>query len=357
MQSEKILELKELHISFTQYTRGLQRRTIENVCGLSFSTYAGEVTALVGASGSGKSLLAHAVMGLLPYNASMDGEIFYRERLLEKEQIEQLRGSEILLVPQGASYLDPLMKSGAQILKGSLSLIHIFPRTVEKKKKQAMTKEQQKLFMEYAKESYLYNFFAVLLRTGMRSGELRGLIYALDVDKKNRVIHIQRTLKYENVETHKIPKEKIIKTECQDKGGAVFFTDTPKTASSRRDIPMTNEIEKYLDAQKNYWGFKIERMDRFLFCTEEGKPLSRERVQAEINRIVRNIRSDGYEFPRITSHMFRHTFATRAIEEGMKPQVLKTILGHSSLAMTMDLYSHVLPDVKAEEMDKIAGGF
>ena len=45
MQSEKILELKELHISFTQYTRGLQRRTIENVCGLSFSTYAGEVTA------------------------------------------------------------------------------------------------------------------------------------------------------------------------------------------------------------------------------------------------------------------------------------------------------------------------
>lgn len=119
MQSEKILELKELHISFTQYTRGLQRRTIENVCGLSFSTYAGEVTALVGASGSGKSLLAHAVMGLLPYNASMEGEIFYRGRLLEKEQIEQLRGSEILLVPQGASYLDPLMRSGAQILKGS----------------------------------------------------------------------------------------------------------------------------------------------------------------------------------------------------------------------------------------------
>ena len=119
MQSEKILELKELHISFTQYTRGLQRRTIENVCGLSFSTYAGEVTALVGASGSGKSLLAHAVMGLLPYNASMNGEIFYRGRLLEKEQIEQLRGKEILLVPQGASYLDPLMKSGAQILKGS----------------------------------------------------------------------------------------------------------------------------------------------------------------------------------------------------------------------------------------------
>ena len=53
----------------------------------------------------------------------------------------------------------------------------------------------------------------------------------------------------------------------------------------------------------------------------------------------------------------RHTFATRAIEAGMPPKVLKTILGHSSLAMTMDLYSHVLPDTKAAEMEKIAGAF
>lgn len=63
------------------------------------------------------------------------------------------------------------------------------------------------------------------------------------------------------------------------------------------------------------------------------------------------------DFPRITSHVFRHTFATRAIEAGMPPQVLKTILGHSSLAMTMDLYSHVLPDTKADEMQKIANVF
>lgn len=45
------------------------------------------------------------------------------------------------------------------------------------------------------------------------------------------------------------------------------------------------------------------------------------------------------------------------LEAGMPPQVLKTILGHSSLAMTMDLYSHVLPDTKADEMQKIANVF
>lgn len=69
------------------------------------------------------------------------------------------------------------------------------------------------------------------------------------------------------------------------------------------------------------------------------------------------IRVAGHEFDRITPHVLRHTLATRAIEAGMQPQVLKAILGHSSLAMTMDLYSHVLPDTKAEEMEKIANVF
>ncbi len=210
------------------------------------------------------------------------------------------------------------------------------PRQKERKERQAMTKEQQALFMEYAKESYLYNFFAVMLRTGMRSGELKGLKYT-DIDKKENVIHVQRTLKY--IE------------------GQGYLEDTPKTRTSTRDIPLTEDILALLENQKGYWGFKVERLDRYLFCNEEGKPLSRERVQAEIDRTIKRIRAAGHDFPRITSHVFRHTFATRAIEAGMQPQVLKTILGHSSLAMTMDLYSHVLPDTKAEEMQKIISMF
>lgn len=210
------------------------------------------------------------------------------------------------------------------------------PRQKEKKTRQALTKEQQAIFMEYAKDSYLYNFFAVMLRTGLRNGEMRGIKYT-DIDKKSKVLHVQRTLKY--IE------------------GIGYLEDTPKTRTSNRDIPLTAATLQLLEEQRRYWGFKVERIDRYLFCNEHGEPLSRERVQAELTRIIKRIVAAGNDFERITPHVFRHTFATRAIEAGMQPQVLKTILGHSSLAMTMDLYSHVLPDTRAEEMEKIAGAF
>lgn len=210
------------------------------------------------------------------------------------------------------------------------------PRQTEKNSREAMTKEQQALFMEYAKDSYLYNFFAVMLRTGMRNGEMRGLKYT-DIDKKKNVIHVQRTLKY--IE------------------GQGYMEDTPKTKTSKRDIPLTAATLQLLENQRKFWVFKVEKMDRYLFCNEDGEPLSRDRVKAELGRIIKQIHAAGHDFPYITPHVFRHTFATRAIEAGMQPQVLKTILGHSSLAMTMDLYSHVLPETRAEEMEKIANVF
>ena len=61
----------------------------------------------------------------------------------------------------------------------------------------------------------------------------------------------------------------------------------------------------------------------------------------------------GKEFEDFTPHTFRHTFATRAIENGMNPKTLQKILGHASLQMTMDLYCHVTDDTLYEEMQKM----
>ncbi len=118
MEKELLLQVEHFGISFTQYTRGLKRRDLTVIQDLGLTVRAGEITAVVGSSGSGKSLLAHGILGLLPYNARTGGTIVYRGKPLEGNYLEQVRGREIVLVPQSVSYLDPLMKVGKQVRNG-----------------------------------------------------------------------------------------------------------------------------------------------------------------------------------------------------------------------------------------------
>ena len=113
-----VLKIEHLNIAFTQYEQGMNQTELPVIRNLDVEVHAGELVAVVGSSGSGKSLLAHGVMGLLPYNASMGGKITYCGEVLTPEKIGILRGKEIVLVPQSISYLDPLMKIGKQIRKG-----------------------------------------------------------------------------------------------------------------------------------------------------------------------------------------------------------------------------------------------
>lgn len=115
---EPILQIEHLSITFTQYSRGARRRELPVIRDLSLSLSPGEVTAVVGASGSGKSLLAHAILGLLPYNSRREGSILYKGQELTPRRLEKLRGREIALVPQGVTYLDPLMQVGPQLTQG-----------------------------------------------------------------------------------------------------------------------------------------------------------------------------------------------------------------------------------------------
>lgn len=94
-----------------------------------------------------------------------------------------------------------------------------------------------------------------------------------------------------------------------------------------------------------------------MFTYPEGGALWDTAIRNDIQKIVKRINDAGIEFEAITPHTFRHTFATRCAEQGMPLQVLKTILGHSSLSMTADLYSHVMEDTKQKEMQKIINLF
>ena len=114
-ETSAILEVEGLFLSFTQYGAGLRQRTLEVIHDLSLSAHAGEVVAVVGASGSGKSLLAHAIFGILPDNARVKGSITFRGEELDETLQARLRGSKMAFVPQSVDYLDPLMRTSEQV--------------------------------------------------------------------------------------------------------------------------------------------------------------------------------------------------------------------------------------------------
>jgi peptide/nickel transport system ATP-binding protein len=113
--SNAVLELQDLSLSFACYGEGLQRQSLTALHQVNLCAHRGEILAVVGASGSGKSLLAHAVLGILPRNVQMSGTMKYRGSELSLESIKELRGSDIAFIPQSIDYLDPLMRVGKQI--------------------------------------------------------------------------------------------------------------------------------------------------------------------------------------------------------------------------------------------------
>jgi len=208
-----------------------------------------------------------------------------------------------------------------------------------------MTLEEQNLFLKYAEDSWIYPLVKTALFTGMRSGELRGLQWK-NMDFKNKVIHVRKTLVYLNND---------------------YSLEQPKTKSSKRDIPMLDSVYQLLkEHKKKQWESKMllgeewktkEGMEDLVFPSDTGYPMNRDRLKVQVNKIVDAINADGYSFLHITPHYWRHSFATRCIENGMQPNVLQKILGHSTLSQTMDLYAHVLPNTKEQEMQKIANLF
>lgn len=116
-KQKPLLTVKGLSVSF-QEKRGFKKQWIQPIRDLSLQVYAGEITALAGASGSGKSLLAQAVLGILPEHAVWEGTIEWKGQELTEDRLRCLRGRELALIPQGVNGLDPLMTAGRQIRKG-----------------------------------------------------------------------------------------------------------------------------------------------------------------------------------------------------------------------------------------------
>ena len=169
MSKEPILKVKDLGISFSQYTNGLVRGDLNVIRNLDIELYEGEILAVVGSSGSGKSLLAHAILGILPDNACTQGDMIYKGDILDEKRKEKLRGDEIVLIPQSVNYLDPLKKVGKQI-----------KISIKDKDKKTQDEIVDNLFKKYNLDKKVKNYYPFQLSGGMARKVLLSTALASD---------------------------------------------------------------------------------------------------------------------------------------------------------------------------------
>lgn len=152
-----LFKASNISISFVQYTEGLRQRTINVIEDLSIDVNEGEIVTILGASGSGKSLLADSILGILPNNSILEGEMEYKGKNLTEELKEELRGHEIALIPQSVKYLDPLMTVVNQV---------IGPYSTPEEKEEKI-KKQQEIFKKYNLSEDVGNLYPFQLSGGM----------------------------------------------------------------------------------------------------------------------------------------------------------------------------------------------
>ena len=196
----------------------------------------------------------------------------------------------------------------------------------------ALTEQEQKDFMQEMAKDYYYEFVSLLLCTGIRIGEAAALTWS-DIDHKQNVIHVTKTVTFNEDGTMSI--------------------GSPKSEAGKRDIPLNDTIKGILSDQRKKLGNILPMNDNRVFVSVYGGIVHNHAVNRAISDALARLEAQGKAIEHFTAHALRDTFATRYIEQGGSPQTLKTILGHSSLAMTMDLYSHVLPNTKQKEMDNL----
>ena len=228
--------------------------------------------------------------------------------------------------------------------------INVKPR--EHKDKRIFSVEEQRRFEKYIREDMERHpdssIFLLLLYTGMRIGEALGLQIS-DIDFKEREIHINRT----------------VGTITKESGyGSQFYVSTPKTKAGKRVIPMSDTVMELLagqiehrnrlvDGMRPRWeetGKSTEYADAgYIYITDGGGVINKTNLHQKLVTLCKKANISPY----VSLHGSRHTFATRWLEAGLDVRSLAEILGHTDIKMTLNTYTHALPEQKRKNMSAI----
>lgn len=197
----------------------------------------------------------------------------------------------------------------------------VTPPRIEKRIPTVWTIEESQKFLRAVSEHKWYAIYLIALTTGARRGEILGLEWK-NVNWAKSTVIIQKTI----VEVKGVAK----------------ITD-PKTALSRRTITLPAIV---LDLLKTH-----PIKEGFIFESEAGTPIHPRNLLRHFYSVL-----DDLDIPRIRFHDLRHTCATILLQRDVHPKKVQELLGHASITLTLDTYSHIIPGVDsqiADEMDRV----
>lgn len=227
--------------------------------------------------------------------------------------------------------LKMILKFG--IKNGYLEYIQIdarFPSKQERKNLDVLSKADQKKFMEHLRNNFTFKNLGIFicLSTGMRIGEICGLRWC-DVDTAEGVIKVRHTLQ----------RIYIIEGETRH---TELLLDTPKTANSVRDIPMSSELLKMLKSLN-----KVVN-ENYYVISNDIKPIEPRTYRNYYKKLCKQL-----DIPELKFHGLRHSFATRCIESKADYKTVSVLLGHSNISTTLNLYVHPNKEQKKKTIDKM----
>ena len=205
------------------------------------------------------------------------------------------------------------------------------PPRPDKHEMKVLDEEQTRALIEASRDTNLYVPILLAVTTGMRLGELLGLHWR-DVDLKRAKLAVTQSLQ-------------------ATKNGLEFRQ--PKTKKSRRSIPLTSTAAEALRQHKKaQLEHRMANADRYedndlVFPREYGKPWNPRTFSSSWTRQRDSMGLD------IRFHDLRHTHATLLLRQGVHVKVVSERLGHSTVGITLDTYSHVLPDMQEEATEKL----
>jgi integrase len=248
----------------------------------------------------------------------------------------QERGLSARIVRYTHAILSSALKKAVQldILPRNVAQLVQLPKQT-RKEMDVLTREEVRLFLETVKTERLAPLFSFALATGMRLQEYCALQWK-DIDLEKGTATIQRALVWHR------------------KGGGWHFGQ-PKTSTSRRTIPLPISIVEELKAhRKKLLGEILKpgalwQNNNLVFPSEVGSPL----LPRNLFRVFkRTLRSAGIR-ESIRLYDLRHTTATLLLQAGINPKVVSERLGHSTITLTLDVYSHVLPTMQQDASEQL----